>query len=55
MRGKKPTRKQKILLKSRGLIPDNWLVMSDDGKRMVVLHRHSLKQKTVAKEDSGWK
>lgn len=51
MRGKKPTRKQKILLKSRGLIPDNGLVMSDDGKRMVVLHRHSLKPKTIVREE----
>lgn len=52
MRGKKPTRAQKIFLKSKGLNPDNWLVISDDQYRIIVMHRHSLKPKTIVREDS---
>lgn len=51
MRGKRPTRQQKILLKSKGLNPDNWLVISEDWERIVVMHRHSLKPKTIVKEE----
>ena len=47
MQTKKPTRAQKIFLKSKGLNPDNWLVVSDDRHRIVVMHRHSLKHKTI--------
>lgn len=51
MHGKRPTRQQKILLKSKGLNPDNWLVISDDRYRIVVMHRHSLKPKTIVREE----
>ena len=51
MQTKKPTREQKIFLKSRGLNPDNWLVVSDDRCRLIVMHRHSLKPKTIVRED----
>ena len=50
MRGKKPTLAQKKLLKAKGLNPDNWLVVSDDRHRIIVMHRHSLKPKTIVKE-----
>lgn len=50
MRGKRPTRQQKIFLKSKGLKPDNWLVVSDDQYRIIVMHRHSLKPKTIVRE-----
>ena len=50
MRGKKPTLAQKKFLKSKGLIPENWLVVSDDKYRIIVMHRHSLKPKTIARE-----
>ena len=52
MQVRKPTREQKILLKSKGLNPDNWLVVSDDRYRLIVMHRHSLKHKTIVREDS---
>lgn len=52
MRGKKPTRAQKIFLKLKGLNPDNWLVISDDPYRLIVMHRRSLKPKTIVREDS---
>ena len=51
MRGKKPTLAQKKLLKSKGLNPDNWLVVSDDRYRIIVMHRHSLMQKTIVREE----
>lgn len=50
MRGKKPTREQKILMKSKGLNPANWLVISDDQYRLIVMHRQSLKPKTIVRE-----
>ena len=51
MRGKKPTLAQKKFLQSKGLIPGNWLVISDDQYRILVMHRHSLKPKTIVKEE----
>ena len=50
MHGKRPTLAQKKLLKSRGLNPENWLVISDDRYRIIVIHRHSLKPKTIVRE-----
>ena len=50
MQTKKPTRQQKILLRSKGLNPDNWLVISDDPYRLIVMHRHSLKVKTIVRD-----
>ena len=50
MRGKKPTLAQKKFLKSKGLNPENWLVISDDQYRIIVMHRESLNRKTIMKE-----
>ena len=47
MRLKKPTLAQKKFLKMKGLNPDNWLVLSDDRYRLVIVHRQSLKQKNL--------
>ena len=47
MRGKRPTLAQKKFLKLKGLNPENWLVISDDQYRIIVMHRHSLKPKTL--------
>lgn len=52
MRGKKPTLAQKKFLRSKGLKPDNWLVVSDDRYRIIVMHRQSLKPKTIVREDA---
>ena len=51
MQTRKPTRQQKILIKSKGLNPDNWLVVRDDRKRLEIQHRHSLKVKTIVREE----
>ena len=50
MRCKRPTLEQKKLLKSKGLIPDNWLVVSDDRYRLLLVHKKSMKQKTVLRD-----
>lgn len=50
MRGKRPTLAQKKFLKGKGLNPANWLVISDDQYRIIVMHRHSLKHKTIVRE-----
>lgn len=52
MRGKKPTLAQKKFLKGKGLNPENWLVISDDKYRIIVMHRKSLRHKTIVKEDT---
>ena len=52
MRGKRPTLAQKKLLKAKWLNPENWLVVSDDRCRIIVMHRHSLKPKTIVREES---
>jgi len=37
--GKRPTVNQKVLLKQRGLIPDNWFVAKNLSREMLVVHR----------------
>ena len=51
MRGKKPTLAQKKFLKAKGLNPGNWLVVSDDAYRIIVVHRESQKPKTIVREE----
>lgn len=50
MRGKRPTLAQKKFLKLKGLNPANWLVISDDQFRIIIIHKHSLNPKTIIKE-----
>lgn len=45
--GKRPTRKQKILIKQRGLNPENWLVMKNLPKEMHIVHRVTGKTKVL--------
>ena len=49
--GKKPTKKQYIFIKSRGLIPENWLVVKDTPEQMVLVHRHSDKTTRIIQKD----
>ncbi|MFR0755840.1 MAG: DUF6906 family protein [Hominisplanchenecus sp.] len=42
--GKKPTLQQKLLMKSHGLRPDNWLVVKNTTEYMEVVSRMSLKK-----------
>ncbi len=39
MRGKRPTRSQKIRIKKLGLNCENWLVVRDNQKEFVLSHR----------------
>ena len=42
--GKRPTLKQKMLMRSHGLVPENWLVVKDTSSVMEVVSRMSLKK-----------
>lgn len=39
--GKRPTRKQKILIASYRLNPANWLVLGEDKEAVELMHRHT--------------
>lgn len=49
--GRRPTRAQKVFLAKYNLSPDNWLIISDTPKRLVIRHRISDKIRTL--ERSG--
>lgn len=50
--GKKPTVSQRKLIDKKGLIAENWLVVKDTPKEMVIVHRHSIGNvtRTIHKE-----
>ena len=48
--GKRLTVKQKRLLQSLNLNPENWLVCKNDSKVMIIEHRHTGTRRTIAKE-----
>ncbi|WP_420795748.1 DUF6906 family protein [Desulforamulus putei] len=45
--GKRPTRAQKIRIKSLGLNPDNWLVVKDCRECFQVVHKVSGKTRKI--------
>jgi hypothetical protein len=47
--GKNPTRKQKIMIKSAGWNPDNWLVTKDTPNEMIIVHRYTNSVKVIRK------
>ena len=47
--GKRPTKGQKIFIKSKGLNYENWLVCKDTPTEMVIEHRHTNTRKTIKK------
>jgi len=42
--GKRPTLQQKLLMRSHGLVPENWLVVKNTPAHMEVVSRASLKK-----------
>ena len=48
--GKNPTRAQKVIIKSMGLLPKNWLVCKDTTNEMVIEHRISGNMRVIRKE-----
>ena len=42
--GKRPTLKQKLLMRSYGLQPDNWLIVKNTPEYLEVVSRMSLKK-----------
>lgn len=47
--GKNPTRKQKILMSSRGLSTENWLVIKEDSYMIEILNKESRKLRRLYK------
>lgn len=47
--GKKPTRKQKMLIKSARLNCENWLVIKDSDDELVLQNRQTGKLRTIPK------
>ena len=49
--GKRPTSKQRAVIKANGLNVENWLVVKDTSTEMVLVHRHSSSTtRTIHKE-----
>lgn len=38
-RPKKPTRAQKVLMSQHRLVPDNWMVVSEDREELILLNK----------------
>lgn len=38
--GKKPTRSQRMFIRSKRLNPENWLVVKDTPDEMMLVHKH---------------
>ncbi len=49
--GKRPTARQRAIIKGSGLNVENWLVVKDTPEKMVLVHRHSdTTTRTIYKE-----
>lgn len=48
--GKKPTVRQKKMLKEYGLNFENWLIIKDTPDRMEIIHRHTDTLRVIRKE-----
>lgn len=48
-RATKPTRKQKILMKSKNMVPQNWLVLKETEKELVAVNRGSGRTRRIPK------
>jgi len=46
---KKPTRAQKILMSKNKLVPDNWMVVTENNTELVVLSKLSKARRTLLK------
>ena len=49
MQNKPRTPAQERLMKWNGLIPDHWMVVRDDRYRLLLIHRESMRHKTILK------
>ena len=50
MRGVRPTRKQKILMKEWHIDPENWLVVRETAEELVIVHRLSGQERYIIKD-----
>lgn len=47
----RPTKAQKQLMKQWGLVPENWHIVRDTPREMVVVHRITGQTKTIKKKE----
>lgn len=47
--GKCPTREQKIILKTFGFDPANWLISKNTAEELVIVHRYTDQHRTIPK------
>lgn len=45
--GKRPSRRQKVIIKAAGLNPDNWLVVKNFHDELHIVHRVSTKIRVI--------
>ena len=50
----KPTRSQRIFIKSKRLNPDNWLIERDTPEQMVLVHKHFDNKKRIIKKGARY-
>ena len=48
-RATKPTRKQKILMKTANVVPQNWLVLKETAEELVAVNRGSGRTRRILK------
>ena len=46
---REPTKEERIFLKSRGLIPDNWLILYENKSELAVVSRRKSYRKVLKK------
>jgi hypothetical protein len=51
--GKKLKRWMKVLLKKKGLNPENWYYIKNLPGELVIVHRYSLKTRAIKLEEEG--
>ncbi|MDE5054866.1 hypothetical protein NDK25_21875 [Niallia taxi] len=47
--GKKPTKKQKMQIRTQGLNPENWLIYKAEGEYFSLIHRTTGTTRKIAK------
>lgn len=52
---KRPTRKQKEIIRNHMLIPENWMVVKEDDCYLTVVYKHGKTMKRLDKTVDKWR
>lgn len=52
---KKPTRRQKGIIRNHKLLPDNWMVREETETHLIVVYKHGKKERKLDKSVNLWK